>query len=95
LIDKKTGRRTKRPPQFVKQGQKVIARIETAQPICIETFEEYPQLGRFTVRDEGKSNDMRWTMKSSYTENLLYIFQAKLLRLAKSPKFWTLSTKQL
>ncbi|KAH8552207.1 P-loop containing nucleoside triphosphate hydrolase protein [Umbelopsis sp. PMI_123] len=55
LIDKKTGRRTKRPPQFVKQGQKVIARIETAQPICVETFEDYPQLGRFTVRDEGKT----------------------------------------
>ncbi|KAI8580212.1 hypothetical protein K450DRAFT_238694 [Umbelopsis ramanniana AG] len=55
LIDKKTGRRTKRPPQFVKQGQKVIARIETAQPVCVETFEDYPQLGRFTVRDEGKT----------------------------------------
>ncbi|KAF7723940.1 translation termination factor GTPase eRF3 [Apophysomyces ossiformis] len=55
LIDKKTGRKSKRPPQFVKQGQKVIARIETAGPICIETFEDYPQLGRFTVRDEGKT----------------------------------------
>ena len=55
LIDKKTGRKTKRPPQFVKQGQKVIARIETAGPICIEKFEEYPQLGRFTLRDEGKT----------------------------------------
>lgn len=53
LIDKKTGRKSKRPPQFVKQGQKVIARIETAGPLCIETFEEYPQLGRFTLRDEG------------------------------------------
>ncbi|KAI8140639.1 P-loop containing nucleoside triphosphate hydrolase protein [Fennellomyces sp. T-0311] len=55
LIDKKSGRKSKRPPQFVKQGQKVIARIETAGPICIETFEEYPQLGRFTLRDEGKT----------------------------------------
>ncbi|KAG2177193.1 hypothetical protein INT43_007850, partial [Umbelopsis isabellina] len=55
LIDKKTGRRTKRPPQFIKQGQKAIVRIETAGPICVETFEDYPQLGRFTVRDEGKT----------------------------------------
>lgn len=55
LIDKKTGRKSKRPPQFVKQGQKVIARIETAGPICVETFEEYPQLGRFTLRDEGEN----------------------------------------
>ncbi|KAL0096125.1 P-loop containing nucleoside triphosphate hydrolase protein [Phycomyces blakesleeanus] len=55
LIDKKTGRKSKRPPQFVKMGQKVIARVETAAPMCIETFEDYPQLGRFTLRDEGKT----------------------------------------
>ncbi|KAI8970711.1 P-loop containing nucleoside triphosphate hydrolase protein [Pilobolus umbonatus] len=54
-IDKKTGKRSKRPPPFVKQGQKVIARIETAGPICVETFARYPQLGRFTLRDEGKT----------------------------------------
>ncbi|KAI7867560.1 P-loop containing nucleoside triphosphate hydrolase protein [Spinellus fusiger] len=55
LIDKKTGRKSKRPPQFVKMGQKVIARIETSAPMCIETFENHPQLGRFTIRDEGKT----------------------------------------
>lgn len=55
LIDKKTKKRTKKPPQFVKQGQKCIARIETSQPICIETFKTVPQLGRFTLRDEGKT----------------------------------------
>ncbi|CAG8748635.1 2724_t:CDS:2, partial [Racocetra fulgida] len=52
LIDKKTGRKSKRPPQYVKKGQKVIARLETQGPICVEIFEEYPQLGRFTLRDE-------------------------------------------
>ncbi|CAG8577454.1 5578_t:CDS:10, partial [Dentiscutata heterogama] len=55
LIDKKTGRKSKKPPQFVKKGQKVIARLETQGPICVEAFEEYPQLGRFTLRDEGKT----------------------------------------
>lgn len=55
LIDKKTGKKTRKPPQFVKQGQKAIARIETSGPICIETFEKLPQLGRFTLRDEGKT----------------------------------------
>ncbi|CAO3647378.1 unnamed protein product [Cunninghamella blakesleeana] len=55
LVDKKTGRKTKRPPQFVKQGQVVIVRVETTAPICVETFDEYPQLGRFTLRDEGKT----------------------------------------
>ncbi|ORX91349.1 hypothetical protein K493DRAFT_317330 [Basidiobolus meristosporus CBS 931.73] len=55
LIDKKTGRKSKRPPQFVKKGQKLIARIETASPVCVEVFDDYPQLGRFTLRDEGKT----------------------------------------
>ncbi|CAG8802922.1 7991_t:CDS:10, partial [Cetraspora pellucida] len=52
LIDKKTGKKSKRPPQYVKKGQKVIARLETQGPICVEVFEEHPQLGRFTLRDE-------------------------------------------
>ncbi|CAJ0641017.1 11958_t:CDS:2 [Entrophospora sp. SA101] len=55
LIDKKTGRKSKRPPQFVKKGQKVIAKLETQGPICLEAFSDYPQLGRFTMRDEGKT----------------------------------------
>ncbi|KAF0454403.1 P-loop containing nucleoside triphosphate hydrolase protein [Gigaspora margarita] len=55
LIDKKTGKKSKRPPQYVKKGQKVIARLETQGPICVEVFEEYQQLGRFTLRDEGKT----------------------------------------
>lgn len=33
----------------------VSAVIETSAPICIERFEDYKMLGRFTLRDEGKS----------------------------------------
>lgn len=31
----------------------VAAVIETSAPICIERFEDYKMLGRFTLRDEG------------------------------------------
>lgn len=55
LIDKKTNRKSKRPPQFAKKGQKVIVRLETLTPVCVEAFEDHPQLGRFTLRDEGKT----------------------------------------
>ncbi|RCH82408.1 translation termination factor GTPase eRF3, partial [Rhizopus stolonifer] len=55
LLDKKTGKRSKRPPQFIKQGQKAIVRIETSGSVCVETFAKLPQLGRFTLRDEGKT----------------------------------------
>lgn len=33
----------------------IIAKVETTAPICLETYKEYPQLGRFTLRDEGKT----------------------------------------
>lgn len=53
MIDKKSGKKSKHPPKFLKQGDSAIVRLETAQPICLETYGEYQQLGRFTLRDEG------------------------------------------
>jgi len=54
-FDKKSGRKSKKPPQFAKKGQKIVALVEAAGPICVERFKDYPQLGRFTLRDEGKT----------------------------------------
>ncbi|KAG8907223.1 translation termination factor GTPase eRF3 [Tulasnella sp. 403] len=54
-FDKKTGRKSKKPPQFAKKGQKIVALVEASGPICVERFKDYPQLGRFTLRDEGKT----------------------------------------
>ncbi|KAF8915869.1 eukaryotic polypeptide chain release factor 3 [Mucidula mucida] len=54
-FDKATGRKSKKPPQFAKKGQKIVALIETTAPICVERFVDYPQLGRFTLRDEGRT----------------------------------------
>ncbi|KAI9202504.1 P-loop containing nucleoside triphosphate hydrolase protein [Polychytrium aggregatum] len=56
LVDKKTGKKSKNPPKFLKQGDVCIARIETlGGMVCLEPYKEYPQLGRFTLRDEGKT----------------------------------------
>ncbi|CAE7179497.1 unnamed protein product [Rhizoctonia solani] len=54
-FDKKTNRKSKKPPQFAKKGQKIIALVETTAAVCVEPFKLYPQLGRFTLRDEGKT----------------------------------------
>ncbi|KZT13100.1 uncharacterized protein LAESUDRAFT_669404 [Laetiporus sulphureus 93-53] len=54
-FDKATGRKSRKPPQFAKRGQKIVALFETQQPICVERFVDYPQLGRFTLRDEGRT----------------------------------------
>jgi peptide chain release factor subunit 3 len=54
-IDKKTRKKSKNPPKFMKQGDVSIVRIEGNRLICLETFADYPQLGRFTLRDEGRT----------------------------------------
>lgn len=54
-FDKKTGKKSRRPPQFAKKGQKIIALIEASSALCVEKFADHPQLGRFTLRDEGKT----------------------------------------
>lgn len=53
--DKKTGRKSKKAPQFAKRGQKIVALLESTGSVCVERFNDYPQLGRFTLRDEGKT----------------------------------------
>ncbi|POY74770.1 hypothetical protein BMF94_2246 [Rhodotorula taiwanensis] len=54
-FDRKTGRKSRKPPQFAKKGMKVIALVEASSALCVETFASTPQLGRFTLRDEGKT----------------------------------------
>ncbi|CAL1533528.1 unnamed protein product, partial [Lymnaea stagnalis] len=55
LIDKKTGEKTQVRPRFIKPDQAGIARLEVnGGLICLETFKDFPQMGRFTLRDERK-----------------------------------------
>ncbi|KAF9649369.1 hypothetical protein BDM02DRAFT_3142842 [Thelephora ganbajun] len=56
-FDKATGRKSKKPPQFAKKGQRIVALIEAPGLVCVERFVDYPQLGRFTLRDEGNFSD--------------------------------------
>ena len=57
LIDRKTGKPDKESgrPRFVRQGQVAVGRLELAAPVCVETFKDHPAMGRFTLRDEGKT----------------------------------------
>ncbi|QLQ82326.1 hypothetical protein HG537_0H00870 [Torulaspora globosa] len=52
-LEKGTNRKSKKPPAFAKKGMKIIAVVETEEPVCVETYQDYPQLGRFTLRDQG------------------------------------------
>lgn len=54
-LQKGTGRKSKVPPSHAKKGESIIARLEViggAGAVCVEKFEDYPQLGRFTLRDQ-------------------------------------------
>lgn len=56
LVDRKTGDKSKIRPRFIKQDQIAIVRLEvTGGSICLEAFKEFPQMGRFTLRDEGRT----------------------------------------
>jgi peptide chain release factor subunit 3 len=42
-------------PKYVKSGSRIIAKISTRVPVCLEKYEDVPQMGQFTLRDEGKT----------------------------------------
>lgn len=48
-------KKRRRKPLFVKNGAVVKCRIQVNNLICIENFLDFAQLGRFTLRTEGKT----------------------------------------
>ena len=48
-------RQEKQKPQFARSFAKIICRIQTRIPIALEKYDVVPQLGRFTLRDEGRT----------------------------------------
>lgn len=54
-IDQKTKKTLKKKPLFVKKGALVQCRVQVNSLICIEKFTDFAQLGRFTLRTEGKT----------------------------------------
>ncbi|KAJ6153286.1 hypothetical protein N7497_007605 [Penicillium chrysogenum] len=50
-IDRRTGKATETSPKFIKSGDAAIVKMVPSKPMCVETFTDYPPLGRFAVRD--------------------------------------------
>ena len=51
VLDKRTGKARKMP--FVRAGQTCDVIIELPEPACVETYKNFPQLGRFVLREDG------------------------------------------
>lgn len=54
-IDEKGEKIVKQKPQFAKSHMKIICRVQPRQPLALEKFDSIQQMGRFTLRDEGKT----------------------------------------
>lgn len=52
-IDPRSGQVVEESPKFLKSGDSAIVKIRPVRPLCIETFKEFPELGRFALRDMG------------------------------------------
>jgi elongation factor 1-alpha len=50
-IDRRTGKEVEAAPKAVKSGDAAIVRLVPQKPMCVESFSDFPPLGRFAVRD--------------------------------------------
>ncbi len=54
-LDPRTGTVIKENPEFLKTGDAAIVKIRPTKPMVIEKASEFPQLGRFAIRDMGQT----------------------------------------
>ncbi len=52
-LDPRTGQTVEEKPAFLKTGDGAIVRLEPLHPIAVEAYSDFPELGRFAVRDMG------------------------------------------
>ncbi|CAH6419229.1 Translation elongation factor Tu/EF-1A [uncultured virus] len=50
-IDRRTGKELEKEPKSIKSGDAAMIRLVPTKPLCVESFSDYPPLGRFAVRD--------------------------------------------
>jgi elongation factor 1-alpha len=75
-IDPRTGQPTEEAPKSLKTGDSALVKIQPLRPLCIETFKEFPELGRFALRDMGatiaagvvKEITQRWEVEKTATK---------------------------
>ncbi len=80
-LQPKTNRKSKLPPTHAKKGDSIIARMEVtggAGTVCVEKFDDYSQMGRFTLRDQ-----VSICMDDIFQRALLILRRVKLSQLAR------------
>ncbi|MGC2288576.1 MAG: translation elongation factor EF-1 subunit alpha [Thermoplasmata archaeon] len=54
-LDPKTGQVAEKDPTSLKTGDAAVVKITPKRPLVLEKYKEFPQLGRFAVRDMGQT----------------------------------------
>jgi len=70
-VDRRDGKEIEGAPKNVKSGDAAMVLLVPSKPMCVETFAEYPPLGRFAVRD------MRQTVAVGVIKNVTKKTEAK------------------
>jgi len=70
-VDRRDGKEIEAAPKNVKSGDAAMVLLVPSKPMCVETFAEYPPLGRFAVRD------MRQTVAVGVIKNVTKKTEAK------------------
>jgi elongation factor 1-alpha len=52
-LDPRTGQKVEDNPAYLRTGEAAVVRFVPLQPIAMEAFKDFPQLGRFALRDMG------------------------------------------
>jgi elongation factor 1-alpha len=50
-MDRRSGKVIEEAPKAIKSGDAAMVIMVPSKPLCVETFSDYPPLGRFAVRD--------------------------------------------
>jgi elongation factor 1-alpha len=50
-VDRRSGKELEKEPKNIKSGDAAMVKLIPTKPMVVETFTEYPPLGRFAVRD--------------------------------------------
>ncbi len=54
-LDPRTGKVVEEKPQFIKMGEAAIVKFKPIKPLVVEKYSDFPPLGRFAMRDMGKT----------------------------------------
>ena len=54
-LDQKTGAVIEDSPKFIKKNEAAIVKLSPIKKLCLEKYEDFPEMGRFAVRDMGRT----------------------------------------